>query len=116
KKRAYYAAADRLHEARQRLKEASVPVKRWKELSREAQDVREAQEAVREALNEASRRKARVERIRRVLEPLTALHQHRQELAALGELPPIPEDAAARLREAEQARIRAQTRLGDLER
>lgn len=116
KKRAYYSAEERLKTARQLLREASVAVKSWKELSRKAQDIRKARAAARETLENDNRCKGRVERIRRVLPHLTKLLQDQEELAALGETPPIPEDATERLREAEDARTRGQTRLSGLER
>lgn len=114
-KRVYYAAEERLKQARQRLREASVAVRSWKELSRKAQSLREAKEKARQALEAANVRKGRVERIRRVLPHLTARDQYQEQLAALGELPSIPEDAAKRLREAEDARTRAQTHLEAVE-
>ncbi|MCO6441264.1 MAG: AAA family ATPase [Nitrococcus mobilis] len=116
KKRAYYVAEERLKVARQRLREVSVAVKSWKELSRKAQGLREARAAAREALEEDNRRKGHLERIRRALPHLTALRQYQEELAALGEIPSLPEDAAQRLREAEDARTRGQTHLAGLER
>ena len=115
KKRAYYAAEERLKQARQRLREASVAVRSWKELSRKVESLKEERETARRGLEEANRRKGRVERIRRVLPHLTLRHQHREEIAALGELPTIPEDASQRLREAEDARTRAQTQVEAVE-
>lgn len=116
KKRAYYAAENRLKEARQRTKEASVTKKNWQNLNRKVKSIRQAQETTREALAYANRRKARAERIRRVLPHLTTLRQYQQELEALGEVASIPEDAGQRLRQAEDARIREQARIDDLER
>ncbi|MDN5850531.1 MAG: AAA family ATPase, partial [Nitrococcus sp.] len=116
KKRAYYAAEDRLKEARQRLRDASVAVKSWKDLFRKAEAVRKSQESARQALAEADQRKARAERIRRVQPHLTTLREYQEELAALGEIPPIPEDASEQLRQVEEQQIREQTRVGGLDR
>ncbi|MDN5870811.1 MAG: AAA family ATPase [Nitrococcus sp.] len=116
KKRTYYAAEDRLKEARQRLREASVAVKSWKDLIRKAEAIGKSLESAREALADADGRKARAERIRRVLPHLTTLRQYQEELAALGEISPLPEDASEQLRQFAEQQIREQTRFGGIER
>ena len=106
KDRLYYIAADDLDSATLALKQATVRTKEWVEAQAALTAVEQAHDTVRRQLADVRQRRARLERIRRVLPPLLALQQHASQLALLAETGPVvelPEGAAQTLLEAERA-------------
>lgn len=102
KDRAYYAALDDYEAAVAELKKLTVRTKDWADA--EAQVVRLESElrAARASHATLTARRTALERIRRVAPYLADLRKRREEMAALGDAPDLPEDAARQLAAAER--------------
>lgn len=109
-KRLYYRARDRLEEAQSRQREHSLSVSAWKATRK---NLRDAEKTLRERRNEyedKSKELKKLGRIRRVHGAIRQRNDLMQEIAALGDVILLAEDAGKQLKEAEQleAKIGAQ--------
>ncbi|MBW8363368.1 MAG: AAA family ATPase [Rhizobium sp.] len=101
--REYHAASDELEKAEAALKLATVRTKEWVTARNLVDQHEEALKEAREHYRFLEQNRARLDRIRRVAPLITALLEHEQKLAQLGQIVDLPSDAGAQLIQAEQA-------------
>lgn len=104
--REYYVAQEQFEAAGEALKKATLRTRDWKARHDALQEATQALDEARRRHAELRAQLARLERIRRVMPGLAALGSARTRLQALlaeGEVPLLPEDAAASLADASQA-------------
>ncbi|MFZ4536328.1 AAA family ATPase [Propionivibrio sp.] len=99
--RAYYAAAAELAAADSALKLAVVKTKDWAEARGSVEAIERELADLKQAFHTLETERTRLERIRRVALSVHAFAESSQELAALGEVPILPQDAAQSLATAE---------------
>jgi uncharacterized protein YhaN len=104
----FYVALDRYNDARKRLREAAVSGDDWRQLRAEIEAAEAQLDTTRADLHRLEAARARAERIRRILPMMTERAAVEQRLAELADAVPLPEDAAARQRDAVERRDRAQ--------
>lgn len=101
-RRKYYQADDRLKEARRTLREHTVTVADWWKLEQAVDDVQESYAALEKEIEEKSAEQRKLGRIRRVYGNVRRNAELEEEIAALGEVTPLGEDALRILRDAER--------------
>lgn len=109
-RRLYYQAQDRLEEAQSRQREHSLTVNAWRTARKSLSDAEKMLQECRQEHETTSKELKKLARIRRVHGLVRQRRELIQEIAALGDLILLAQDAAERLAQAEQrdARIRAQ--------
>ena len=108
--RLYYLARDRLEEAQSRQREHSLTVSAWRTARKTLSDAEKTLRERRKEHEDTSRELKKLSRIRRVHGTIRQWRELTHELAALGDVIMVPEDAAEQLEQAEQqeAKIRVQ--------
>ena len=109
-RRLYYQAQDRLEEAQSRQREHSLTVSAWRTARKTLSDAEKTLQERREEHEETSKELKKLVRIRHVHGAIRQRRELTQEIAALGDVIVLAEDAAEQLDQAEQqeAKIRAQ--------
>ena len=109
-RRLYYQARDRLEEAQSRQREHSLTVSAWRTARKTLSDAEKTLQERRKKHEETSKELKKLVRIRHVHGAIRQRCELTQEIAALGEVIVLAEDAAEQLDQAEQqeAQIRAQ--------
>lgn len=113
-KRKYYPAEDRLKEAQRNLRDLTVSAERWRALQRECAQYEAAHAKLQEEIQRRDAALAKVGRIRRIIRPIHEKARLEAQIAALGEVPTLPEDARGALAAAEREEVLAQDRLKQL--
>jgi len=101
--RRYYLAQKAFDEARARQKAAQIRPAAWDDLNRQIGRLDEEIAGLDQSRTDASRERERVERCRRVAPHAVLYRDSRTALAALGDTPEFPLDAAATLEQVERA-------------
>jgi uncharacterized protein YhaN len=109
-RRLYYQAQDRLEEAQSRQREHSLTVSAWRTARKTLSDAEKTLQERRKEHEATSRELKKLARIRRIHGAVRQRRELTQEIAALGDVIVLAEDAAEQLAQAEQqdATIRAQ--------
>jgi uncharacterized protein YhaN len=102
KDRPYYAALDDYEAAVAELKKLTVRTKDWADAQAQVVRLEADLRAARASHAALTARRTGLERIRRVAPYVADLRKRREDMAALGETPELPDDAARRLAEAER--------------
>ena len=108
--RLYYQARDRLDDARSRQREHSLTVRAWRTVHTTLSDAEKKLNERREEHAATSTELKKLVRIRRVYGAIRQRRELKQEIAALGDVIELAEDAAKQLAQAErqEAKARAQ--------
>ena len=93
KHRKFYIARDELKEAERTLREKTITASKWRELKRAYEGAEEAYAKVDKKIKEASIEGNRLSRIRRVFQDVRRKEKLDDQLAKLGEVTSLPEDA-----------------------
>ncbi len=112
--RKYYQALDRLDAAEKALREHTVTAAKWLEVKRAYDDALEACNSLEQKNEEISREQRKLSRIRRVYRDIRRTAALDDEIKALGEVIPLPEDARTSLEVAEHEQLGATTRVETL--
>lgn len=112
-KRLYYQAWDRLEEAQSRQREHSLSVSAWKAARKKLSDAEKTLRERREEHENKSKELKKLVRIRRLHGAIRQRNDLMQEIAALGDVTLLAEDAGKQLTEAEKlkAKIGAQVEI-----
>lgn len=102
KDRAYYAALDDYEAAVAELKKLTVRTKDWADAEAQVLRLEAELQAARASHALLTARRGTLERIRRVAPYVADLRKRREDIAALGDVPDLPEDAARQLAAAER--------------
>ncbi len=114
KARAFYQAHDRQREVERRLSENLLRPPAWKKLEVRRRDAERKLQEARERHEAAAREARKRSRIRRVVPDLRRRAEVERRVAAMGDVPDLPPDAAARLPEAERRMHQANAQLVQL--
>ncbi len=118
--RKYYQAAERLDVADKQLREHTVSAVKWQETKRASDDAQETYDALEKQIEQVSTEQRKLSRIRRVYRDSKKITILADQIAALGEVVPLPENAYSSLesseRELASATARVETLNEDLER
>jgi uncharacterized protein YhaN len=112
--RKYYQALDRLDAAEKALREHTVTATKWQEVKRAYDDAQEAYNGLEKQNEDISREQHKLSRIRRVYRDIQKITALDEEIKALGQVIPLPEDAASTLDAAEREQLGATTRVETL--
>ena len=115
KHRKFYIAYDKLTEAQRTLREQTFTASKWRELKREYERAEESYAEVDERIKETSAERNRLSRIRRVFRDVRRKQELDGQLAELGDVIALPEDAAKVVEEAERRDTGAATRIATLQ-
>ncbi|HWL29698.1 MAG TPA: AAA family ATPase, partial [Burkholderiaceae bacterium] len=110
-RREYYIAKADLDEAADALKAATVRTKEWAEAQERVHAADTAVRELRKQLQDKQAERNRLERIRRVASAMLELRRCEANVAELGVVVDLPEDAAQRVADAERAQAMAEQRL-----
>jgi uncharacterized protein YhaN len=99
--REYYIASAELDQAEAALKHATVRTKDWQEARTKVEQIGEELGQARARYQALEQERIELERVRRVAPLLTTLTETERQLAELGEVVALPEDAAVQLAKAE---------------
>jgi len=111
--RKYYQALDRLDGAEKALREHTVTANKWQEIKLAYDDAREAYGALEKQIEDISSEQRKLSRIRRVYQDIKKITALEEEIAGLGEVVPLPEDARPKLEAAEREQRRQREAAGD---
>ena len=118
--RKYYQAAERLDVADKQLREHTVSAVKWQETKRASDDAQETYDALEKQIEQVSTEQRKLSRIRRVYRDSKKITILADQIAALGEVVPLPENAYSSLKSSERelasATARVETLNEDLER
>ena len=112
--RRYYQAQDRLDAADKALREYTVTATKWQEVKRAYDDAQEAYNDLEKQNEENSREQRKLSRIRRIYRDIRKIAALDDEIKALGEVTPLPEDALSSFDAAEREQLGATTRVETL--
>jgi uncharacterized protein YhaN len=112
--RKYYQAQERLDVADKALRDHTVTASKWQEVKRAYDDAQEAYNALEKQTEEISREQRKLSRIRRVYRDIRKSAALDEEIKALGDVIPLPEDARTSLDAAEREQLGATTRVETL--
>ena len=112
--RKYYQALERLDAAEKALRGHTVTASKWQEVKRAYDDAQEVYNDLEKQNEDISREQRKLSRIRRVYRDIRKIAALDDEIKALGEVIPLPEDAASILDAAERDRLGAKTRVETL--
>jgi uncharacterized protein YhaN len=112
--RKYYQAVDRLDSAEKALRETSVTASKWQEVKRAYDDAQEVCDDLEQQIEKFSREQRKLGRIRRVYREIRKLAELDEAIEALGEVAPLPENAASTLDAAEREQLGATSRIETL--
>jgi uncharacterized protein YhaN len=112
--RKYYQALEQLDAAEKALRDHTVTASKWQEVKRAHDDAQEAYNELEKQNEEISREQRKLSRIRRVYRDIRKIATLDDEIKALGEVTPLPEDALSSLDAAEREQLGATTRVQTL--
>jgi uncharacterized protein YhaN len=112
--RKYYHALERLDGAEKALRDYTVTATKWQEVKRAYDDAQEAYQTLEKQIEDISREQRKLSRIRRVYRDIRKITALDEEIHTLGEVIPLPEDAASTLGAAEREQWGATTRVETL--
>jgi uncharacterized protein YhaN len=112
--RKYYQALDRLDGAEKALREHTITANKWQEIKRAYDDAQEAYDGLEKEIEDISFEQRRLSRIRRVYRDIRKITVLKEEVAALGEVVPLPEDTRSQFEAAEREHASATARAGTL--
>ncbi len=112
--RKYYQALERLDTAATALRDHTVTASKWQEVKRAYDDAQEAYTVLEKQNEDISREQRKLSRIRRVYRDIRKIAALDDEIKALGEVTPLPEDALRSLDAAEREQLGATTRVETL--
>ncbi len=115
KHRKFYIASDKLKEAERTLREQTFTAKKWQELKRVYEGSEEAYAEVDRKIKENSAERNRLSRIRRVFRDVRSKQELDGQLAELGNVIALPENAATVVAEAERRGTQVATRIATLQ-
>jgi uncharacterized protein YhaN len=113
--RKFYIADDKLKEAQKKLREQTFTASKWRELKQAYEEAEEVYAKVDKKIKETSAERNRLGRIRRVFRDVHRKHELDGQLAELGDVIALPEDAAKLAAEAERKDTVAATRIATLQ-
>lgn len=112
--RKYYQVLERLDGAEKALREHTVTTTKWQELKRAYDDAQEAYDSLEKQNEEFAREQRKLSRIRRVYRDIRKITEINEEIKALGQVIPLPENAHSTLDVAERKQSSATTRIETL--
>lgn len=112
--RKYYQALERLDGADKALREHTVTASKWQEVKRAYDDAHEAYDGLEKQIEDISAEQRKLSRIRRVYRDIRKIAGLVDEITALGEVIPLPEDASSKLEAAEREHAGATARVETL--
>jgi len=113
-RRKYYMALDALEEAEKTQREHTVTASKWLETKRVFDAAQEAYEQLETQIEEKSVEQRKLARIRRVYRQVRRLAEVKAEIAELGDVPSLPNDAETQLVAATQGQLYAQSKIEEL--
>jgi uncharacterized protein YhaN len=114
-RRKYYMALDALEEADRAQREHTVTAGKWQEIKRAFDAAQEVYEKLENQIEEKSAEQRKLSRIRRVYRQVRRLTDAETEIAGLGDVAALPEDAEAQLTTAIQEQSDAQSKIDELD-
>jgi uncharacterized protein YhaN len=114
-RRKYYIALDALEEADKAQREHTVTASKWQEIKRAFDIAQEAYEKLESQIEEKSAEQRKLSRIRRVYRQVRRLTDAETEIAGLGEVAALPEDAEVQLTTAIREQSDAQSKIDELD-
>lgn len=115
KYRKFYIAYDKFKEAQGTLQQQVLTANRWKELKRAYEKAEEAYDDVDKKVKEANTERNRLIRIRRVFSEVRKMQEIEIQLAELGDIIVLPENAAMVVEEAERGDVEKAARISTLQ-
>ena len=112
--RKYYQAEDKLKAAERDLRQQTLAANKWQELKKNVESAEEAHAEVEGKFEMVSADRTRLSRIRRVHHYVRRKTELGDQIAALGVVVPLPEDARQVLGESERKESEASTRIDTL--
>ena len=112
--RKYYRADDNLKDAERDLRQQTLTANRWQELKRTFETAEEAYAEIEGEFEKVSAERTRLGRIRRVHRYVRHKAELEEQIAALGRIIPLPEDALQVLEESERKESEASTGIDTL--
>ena len=110
--RKYYQAEDKLEDARSDLRQQTLTANKWRDLKRDFESAEEAHAKVEGEYEKVSAERTRLGRIRRVHRYVRHKAELDEQIAALGTVVSLPEDARQVLEESERKESGASIRIG----
>ena len=114
-RRKYYIAFEAMEESDKALREYTVTANKWQETKRAFDAAQEAYESLEREIEGKSAEQRKLNRIRRVYRQVLRLAAVEAEIAGLGEVPSLPNDAETRLTTATQEQSDAQSKIDELD-
>ncbi len=114
--KAYFVAHAKLQEADARKREHSVSATRWNALRRESSKTEKEYQKLSEEAQALESEIHKISRIRRIAKSVADLKRTEADLASLGPVKDIPQDAAKVLADAEAVQQNARLRIGEIRR
>ena len=115
KYRKFYIANDKFEEAQRTLQQQVLTANRWKELKRTYEKAEEAYDEIDKKIKKANVKRNRLIRIRRVLSEVRRMQEIEIQLAELGDIIALPEDAAMVVEESERGDVEKAARIATLQ-
>ena len=113
--RKFYIAYDKFTEAQRTLREQTFTASKWRELKQTCEKAEEIYAEADNKIKEISAERNRLSRIRRVFRDVLRKQELDGQLARLGDVIALPEDAANVVAEAERKDTRVATRIATLQ-
>ena len=110
-KRKFYIAKEKYDEARKDLREHLVSAEKWREKKNALENAKAAHASVNDRFRRLEIERNRQQRIRLVFHEVRKTQNLDREIANLGDVVWLPDDAAEKVRKAEEAGIRAEARI-----
>lgn len=114
-RRKYYIALDALEEADKAQREHTVTASKWQEIKRAFDIAQEAYEKLESQIEEKTAEQRKLSRIRRVYRQVRRLTDAETEIAELGEVAALPENAEEQLTTAIREQSDAQSKIDELD-
>ena len=112
--RQYYQAEDKLKAAERNLRQQTLAANKWQELKNNVESAEEALAEIEGKFEKVSAERTRLSRIRRVHRYVRRQAELKEQIATLGAVVPLPEDARRVLEESERKESEASTRIDTL--
>lgn len=113
--RKFYIADDKLTEAQKALRDQTLTANSWRDLKRSYEAAEAAYSQIDKNIKECTTKRNSLSRIRRVLRDVRIKQELDGQLANLGEVTALPENAAQAVEEAERKDAEAATRIATLQ-
>jgi uncharacterized protein YhaN len=113
-RRKYYQAEERLKAAEGALRERTITASKWQDLKRVYEAAQDGYERLEREIQVKAVEQRKLNRIRRVYRDVRRHSELEAEVALLGQVIPLPEDARSRLEKAEQDDANAAARIETL--